>query len=75
MLYAFNYFTISLPCLHEYHLLFYHGNKKIVPTSSVLYHLLTPVALAQLVMGDGQKRNLGLVLCTDSFTIQEAVYN
>ena len=73
MLYSFSFFTRSLPCLKEFYLLFYHENKKIIPTSSEIYYLLTPVALAHFIMGDGQRRDLGLVLCTDSFTIQEVV--
>lgn len=35
--------------------------------------MLTPVALAHLIMGDGESRTAGLVLCTNSFTIQDVV--
>lgn len=58
MLYGFNFFTRSLPCLHEFYLLFYRENKKIIPSSSVLYHLLTPVALAHFIMGGMVKREI-----------------
>lgn len=72
-LYSLSFFTRSLPCLNEFYLLFYEKNKKVIPFSTEIYHLLTPVALAHVIMGDGQRRDLGLVLCTDSFTIQEVV--
>jgi hypothetical protein len=38
-----------------------------------IYNLLTPVALAHWIMGDGQANRSGLTLCTDSFSIQEVV--
>lgn len=70
-LYHMAFFTRSLPIFEEYLLLFYKNNKKIVPLD--IYNLLTPLALAHWIMGDGQKRTVGLVLCTDSYTIQETV--
>lgn len=44
---------------------------KIVPQN--IYELLTPVALAHLIMGDGYRRHHGLVLCTDSYSVQDIV--
>lgn len=38
-----------------------------------IFDLLTPVALAFWIQGDGSYRRGGLVLCTDNFTIQEVV--
>jgi hypothetical protein len=38
-----------------------------------IYDLLTPVALAHLIMGDGEARSHGLVLCTNSFLVQDVV--
>lgn len=69
--YALNFFTRSLPCIKDLHLLFYLNNKKIIPEN--IYDLLTPVAIAHWICGDGQKREYGLVLCTDSYTIQDVV--
>lgn len=69
-LFSLSFFTRSLPCLNEFYLLFYN-EKKVIPLQ--IYHLLTPIALAHWIMGDGQRRELGLVLCTDSYTIQEVV--
>ena len=65
------FFTRSMPCFTELYFLFYPKGVKIIPKD--IYNLLTPVALAHLIMGDGQSRDLGLVLCTDSFTLQEVV--
>lgn len=64
---------LFLASLNEFYLLFYLLNKKVIPAPTEIYPLLTPIALAHFIMGDGQKRDFGLVLCTDSFTIQEVV--
>jgi len=69
--YAVNFFTRSLPCIIDLHLLFYKNNKKVIPQN--IYNLLDPIALAHWIMGDGQRRDYGLVLCTDSFSIAEVV--
>ena len=37
------------------------------------YDLLTPVALAHLIMGDGSVRDCGLILCTDSYKLVDVV--
>ena len=44
---------------------------KVIPTN--IYDLLTPIALANWIRGDGAKRNKGLVLCTDSYSILDVV--
>ena len=33
----------------------------------------SPIALAHWIMGDGKAKPLGLILCTDSYTIKEVV--
>ena len=38
-----------------------------------IYELLTPVALAHLIMGDGSAWAYALLICTDSFSIPDAV--
>ena len=43
------FFTRSLPCFTELHTLFYPKGKKSIPLN--IYDLLTPVALAYLIMG------------------------
>lgn len=38
-----------------------------------IFNLLTPMALAHLICGDGSVQRHGLILCTDSYTIQDTV--
>lgn len=65
------FYTRSLLCLTDIHSLFYVDKVKIIPYN--IYDLLTPVAVAHWIQGDGTKHGNGLVLCTDSFTIGEVV--
>lgn len=44
---------------------------KIVPNN--IYDLLTPVSLAHWIMGDGNARPHGLILCTDSYSIEDVI--
>ena len=60
-----------MPCITELYYLFYPNKVKIVPHN--IYELLTPVALAHLIMGDGECRSHGLILCTNSYSIQDVV--
>lgn len=66
---AFN--TRYIPCINELYGLFYKNNLKVIPDN--IYDLLTPLALAHWIMGDGAKMNKSLILCTDSFTLQEVI--
>lgn len=70
-LYSLEFSTRYLPCFNELYDLFYNKKIKIIPNN--IYELLTPIALSHWIMGDGAKLNKGLVLCTDSFTIQEVI--
>jgi len=63
--------TRCLPCFNELYSLFYLDSIKVVPED--IYNLLTPVALAHWISGDGGPAQGGLILCTDSFTIPECV--
>lgn len=60
-----------MPCLNEINLLFYPYGIKLVPNN--IYDLLTPVALAHFVMGDGKKTQFGLIFCTDSYSVEDVV--
>jgi len=67
--------TRQLACLMEIFHLFYVFNnglwlKTIKPE---LFFYLDYIALAYWIMGDGSVRNKGIILCTDSFTLQEVV--
>lgn len=60
-----------MPCLTQFHSLFYVNKIKIVPQN--IYELLTPVALAHLIMGDGAVIRHGLIICTNSYSIQDII--
>ena len=70
-LYGLEVFTRALPCFTELHSLFYPNGTKIIPDN--IYDLLTSVALAHLIMGDGSERPHGLIICTDSYSVQDIV--
>lgn len=65
------FFTRSFPCFTELYHLFYVNGVKIIPDN--IYNLLTPVALAHLIQGDGSAQRHGLIICTDSYTTPEVV--
>jgi hypothetical protein len=60
-----------MPCITELHSLFYLGKTKIIPSN--IYELLTPVALAHLIMGDGSAKQYSLRICIDSYSIPDAI--
>lgn len=49
--YGVQLFSRALPCFTELHSLFYVNKVKVIPHN--IYDLLTPVALAHIIMGDG----------------------
>lgn len=66
------FFTRSLACLLKIYNLFYVNGEKIIPSN--IYDLLTPVALAHWVMGDGvNDHGFGIILCSDSFSLQDII--
>jgi len=69
--YALGVFTRSLACFTELHCLFYPEGVKVIPQN--IYDLLTPVALAHLIIGDGQALHHGLNICTNNFSNQDVV--
>jgi LAGLIDADG DNA endonuclease family len=60
--YGLQFFTRALPCFTEIYSLFYPNGVKIVPEN--IYELLTPPALAHIIMGDGSAKTHGLTFCT-----------
>ena len=38
-----------------------------------IYELLTPIALAHLIMGDGSVSRHGLIICTDSYELKDVI--
>ena len=63
--------TRALPCFSDIYNLFYVNKKKVIPQN--IYELLTPVAFAHVIMGDGGFKSKGIFLCTDSYSIQDVV--
>ena len=75
---SISFITYNLPCLNEFHTLFYKDSglthikgevryKKIIPLN--IQQLLTPLSLAHLVMGDGFfTLDKTIILCTESFS-------
>jgi LAGLIDADG DNA endonuclease family len=69
--YSLSFFTRSMACFTELHSLFYPNGVKIIPHN--IYDLLTPIALAHMIMGDGSAEKAGLKICTDSYSIEDIV--
>lgn len=63
--------TRGLPCLNELRSIFYIDKRKRIPEN--IYNLLTPVALAHLIMGDGSAKEHGLIICTDSYELIDII--
>ena len=61
--------TYSLPCFNYYYELFYVEGVKTIPLN--IGELLTPVSLAYWAMDDGNKKENGFHLNTDSYTLSE----
>lgn len=80
LFYALQFETRQLDCLNEIYNLFYKSQqslgkntKNIKCVKLELFEYLDYIALAHWIMGDGAKKNKGITLCTDNFTIQEVV--
>lgn len=69
--YGIEFFTRALPCFTDIYHLFYKDSIKVIPQN--IYELLTPMALAHWIMGDGVSRPYGLQLCTDSYSLTDTV--
>jgi hypothetical protein len=60
-----------LPCLTELYSLFYINKVKVIPDN--IYDLLSPIALAHIIMGDGDARPHGLIICTNCYTLPDVI--
>ena len=61
--------TMQLPCFNDLRALWYENGVKVIPTN--ISDLLSPVALAHWIMGDGSKQNEGLHLSVYAYTSLE----
>jgi len=57
--------------LPQFYNLFYVNRIKVVP--SIIFELLTPIGLAFWICDDGGRTNSGLVLHTNSYTLEEVI--
>jgi hypothetical protein len=67
--------TRSLPIFNESRAALYSNGKHRIPMN--LFDYFNPTVLAYWIMGDGaqiSRKQGGLILCTDSFSIKEVVY-
>jgi len=69
--YGIEFNTPNLPFLIVLKDLFYINSIKCIP--ECIYMLLTPIAMAHWILGDGTRAGYGLILCTHSFTIPDVV--
>lgn len=69
---ALSFQTRQLKSLNTIIELFYLESKRKVITIELVHHM-DIIVLAHWIMGDGAKRNKGVLLCTDNFSIQEVV--
>jgi hypothetical protein len=68
--YALVFYTRSYPFITELRNKFYpeiNNGLKGIPLE--IYEYLTPPALAHLIMGDGSRRDYGLEICTDCYSL------
>lgn len=67
--------TRQLACIIEIFHLFYIvvDKKPIKVIKEDLFFYMNYIVLAHWIMGDGSKRNEGITLCTDNFTLPEVV--
>jgi len=71
LFYACEMQTRQLKCLNFIYDLFYDNGKRCIKPD--LIHYIDYVVLAYWIMGDGAKRNKGIVLCTQGFSFPEVV--
>lgn len=69
--YAFQILTRSLPCFNELYSIYYPNGIKTIPSD--IFNLLTPVALAHWLSGDGAKNRHGITISTESFSVNDTV--
>jgi hypothetical protein len=73
LFYSLEFQTRQLKSLNEIYNLFYIENTKIKSITPELFHYVDHIAIAHWIQGDGAKRNKGIILCTDCFSIIEVV--
>jgi len=72
LFYSIKFETRQLKSLNNIKDLLYNENNVKSIKFELIYHF-NYLVLAHWIMGDGSKRNKGITLCTDNFTIKEVV--
>lgn len=71
LFYSVQFETRQLKSLNFFKELFYNDKTKIIK-DELIFHL-NEIALAHWIMGDGARRNNGITLCTDNFSLYDVV--
>jgi hypothetical protein len=71
-LYALEFQTRRLKCLHEIRNLFL-DNSKTKKIKIEIFDYLDYISIAYWIMGDGAQKNKGITLCTDNFSFQDVI--
>lgn len=69
--FSLEFFTRSMPCITEFDHNF--SIEKVKTITFFIYNILTPVALAHWIMGNGTFNGISLLLCTDCYLIKNIV--
>ena len=74
--YGVSFQTRQLNCLNDILNLMYEykDGKYLKIIKLELIHYMDYLVLAHWIQGDGSKRNKGITLCTDNFSIQEVIF-
>lgn len=68
------FYTRSYPFISEIRNKFYHESSNGFKGISLeISEYLTPPALAHLIMGDGSRKDYGLEICTDCYSLSDVV--
>ena len=68
---TFEFVTRTLPCFNDLYTLLHRSGVKVIPHN--IYEILTPIALAHMIMADGSVQRHGLIICTNSYSVQDVV--
>jgi hypothetical protein len=71
LFFGISFQTRQLNCLYEIYEILYEKNKKVI--KPILFDYIDYIVIAYWIMGDGAKRNKGVILCTDNFSLKEII--
>jgi LAGLIDADG DNA endonuclease family len=71
LFFGISFQTRQLKCLYEIYEILYENNKKVI--KPILFDYFDYIVIAYWIMGDGAKRNKGVILCTDNFSFKDII--